>query len=95
MKSFTRGTPASIGTSCFCSYTHRLRCAVVGPAAGTVLGGNLTAVGASANIVAVGIAQRAGHPVSFWDFTKRGAVVTAVSFALSVGYLWVRYFAFS
>jgi len=62
---------------------------------GTVLGGNLTAVGASANIVAVGIAQRAGHPVSFWDFTKRGAVVTGVSFALSVGYLWVRYFAFS
>jgi Na+/H+ antiporter NhaD/arsenite permease-like protein len=62
---------------------------------GTVLGGNLTAVGASANIVAVGIAQRAGHPISFWDFTKRGAVVTAVSFALSVGYLWVRYFAFS
>ncbi|MFZ0717478.1 SLC13 family permease [Mycobacterium sp.] len=61
---------------------------------GTVLGGNLTAVGASANIVAVGIAQRAGHPVSFWDFTKRGAVVTAVSFVLSVGYLWVRYFAF-
>jgi Na+/H+ antiporter NhaD/arsenite permease-like protein len=62
---------------------------------GTVLGGNLTAVGASANIVAVGIAQRAGHPVSFWDFTRRGAVVTVVSFALSVGYLWVRYFAFS
>jgi Na+/H+ antiporter NhaD/arsenite permease-like protein len=62
---------------------------------GTVLGGNLTAVGASANIVAVGIAQRAGHPVSFWDFTKRGAVVTAVSFVLSLGYLWVRYFALS
>jgi Na+/H+ antiporter NhaD/arsenite permease-like protein len=62
---------------------------------GTVLGGNLTAVGASANIVAVGIAQRAGHPVSFWDFTRRGAVVTVVSFVLSVGYLWVRYFAWS
>jgi Na+/H+ antiporter NhaD/arsenite permease-like protein len=62
---------------------------------GTVLGGNLTAVGASANIVAVGIAQRAGHPVSFWDFTRRGAVVTVISFVLSVGYLWVRYFALS
>jgi Na+/H+ antiporter NhaD/arsenite permease-like protein len=61
---------------------------------GTVLGGNLTPVGASANIVAVGIAQRAGHPVSFWDFTRRGAVVTAVSFVLSLGYLWLRYFAF-
>jgi Na+/H+ antiporter NhaD/arsenite permease-like protein len=60
---------------------------------GTVLGGNLTPVGASANIVAVGIAKRAGHPVSFWDFTKRGAVVTTVSFVLSLGYLWLRYFA--
>jgi Na+/H+ antiporter NhaD/arsenite permease-like protein len=60
---------------------------------GTVLGGNLTAVGASANVVVVGIAQRAGHPVSFWDFTKRGAAVTGVSFAISVGYLWLRYFA--
>lgn len=60
---------------------------------GTVLGGNLTAVGASANVVAVGIAKRTGHPVSFWDFTKRGMVVTAMSFVLSLGYLWLRYFA--
>jgi Na+/H+ antiporter NhaD/arsenite permease-like protein len=59
---------------------------------GTVLGGNLTAVGASANVVVVGIAQRAGSPVSFWDFTKRGAAVTAVSFVISISYLWVRYF---
>jgi Na+/H+ antiporter NhaD/arsenite permease-like protein len=62
---------------------------------GTVLGGNLTSVGASANIVAVGIAQRAGHPVSFWDFTRRGVVVTGVSFVLSLGYLWLRYFAWN
>jgi Na+/H+ antiporter NhaD/arsenite permease-like protein len=33
--------------------------------------------------------------VSFWDFTRRGAVVTVISFVLSVGYLWVRYFALS
>jgi Na+/H+ antiporter NhaD/arsenite permease-like protein len=59
---------------------------------GTVMGGNLTAVGASANVVVVGIAQRSGSPVSFWAFTKRGAVVTAVSAAISVGYLWLRYF---
>lgn len=62
---------------------------------GTVLGGNLTPVGASANVVAVGIAKRTGHPVSFWDFTKRGVVVTTMSFVLSLGYLWLRYFAFS
>jgi Na+/H+ antiporter NhaD/arsenite permease-like protein len=59
---------------------------------GTVMGGNLTAVGASANVVVVGIAQRSGSPVSFWDFTKRGAVVTAVSASISVAYLWLRYF---
>jgi Na+/H+ antiporter NhaD/arsenite permease-like protein len=59
---------------------------------GTVLGGNLTAVGASANVVVIGIAQRADHPVSFWDFTRRGVVVTLVSLAISVGYLWLRYF---
>jgi Na+/H+ antiporter NhaD/arsenite permease-like protein len=62
---------------------------------GTVLGGNLTAVGASANIVVVGIAQRAGNPLSFWAFTRRGAVVVAVSLAISVGYLWLRYFVLS
>jgi Na+/H+ antiporter NhaD/arsenite permease-like protein len=62
---------------------------------GTVLGGNLTAIGASANNVVVGLADRAGSPVAFWDFTRRGAVVTAVSFVISVGYLWARYFALS
>jgi Na+/H+ antiporter NhaD/arsenite permease-like protein len=62
---------------------------------GTVMGGNLTAVGASANIVVVGIAQRTGNPISFWEFTRKGAVVFAMSMALSVGYLWVRYFVLS
>ena len=62
---------------------------------GTVLGGNLTAVGASANVVVVGIAQRAGSPVSFWAFTKRGVVVTAVSFVIAISYLWLRYFVLS
>ena len=62
---------------------------------GTVMGGNLTAVGASANVVVMGIAQRSGNPVSFGTFTQKGAVVTAVSFVISVGYLWLRYFAFT
>ena len=57
--------------------------------------GTRQAVGASANIVVLGIAQRAGHPVSFWGFTRRGAIVVAVSLTISVGYLWVRYFALS
>ncbi|ETW24804.1 ArsB/NhaD family transporter [Mycobacterium gastri] len=61
-------------------------------ALGADLGGNLTAVGASANVVMLGIARRAGTPISFWEFTRKGIVVTAVSIALSAIYLWLRYF---
>jgi Na+/H+ antiporter NhaD/arsenite permease-like protein len=61
-------------------------------ALGAGLGGNLTAVGAGANVVMLGIARRAGHPISFWEFTRTGAVVTGVSIAIAGIYLWLRYF---
>ncbi|WP_070899620.1 ArsB/NhaD family transporter [Mycobacterium tuberculosis] len=57
-------------------------------------GGNLTAVAASANVVMLGIARRSGTPISFWKFTRKGPVVTAVSLVLSAVYLWLRYFVF-
>jgi Na+/H+ antiporter NhaD/arsenite permease-like protein len=62
---------------------------------GTDLGGNLTAVGASANVVILGLARRADNPISFWEFTRKGAVVTAISAGLSALYLWLRYFVLS
>lgn len=61
-------------------------------ALGADFGGNLTAVGASANVVMLGIARRADTPISFWEFTRKGAVVTVVSVACSAMYLWLRYF---
>ena len=61
-------------------------------ALGADFGGNLTAVGASANVVMLGIARRSNHPISFWEFTRKGAVITAVSIAISAIYLWLRYF---
>jgi Na+/H+ antiporter NhaD/arsenite permease-like protein len=61
-------------------------------ALGADLGGNATAVGASANVVILGIAERAGKPISFWEFTRYGLVVTAVTIALATPYLWLRYF---
>ncbi|MCV7399311.1 ArsB/NhaD family transporter [Mycobacterium fragae] len=64
-------------------------------ALGADFGGNLTAVGASANVVMLGIARGSGNPISFWEFTRKGAVVTAMSIALSAIYLWLRYFALS
>jgi Na+/H+ antiporter NhaD/arsenite permease-like protein len=64
-------------------------------AIGADFGGNLTAVGASANVVMIGIAAREGHPISFWDFTRKGAIVTALTIGVSAPYLWLRYFAFA
>jgi Na+/H+ antiporter NhaD/arsenite permease-like protein len=61
-------------------------------ALGADLGGNATAVGASANVVVVGMALRAGRPIRFTEFLKYGVVVTAVSIAMSAAYLWLRYF---
>jgi Na+/H+ antiporter NhaD/arsenite permease-like protein len=63
-------------------------------ALGADLGGNATAVGASANVVVLGIAERSGYPISFWRFTRYGLVVTAVTVALAWPYLYLRYYAF-
>ena len=63
-------------------------------ALGAGLGGNATAIGASANVVILGIADRSGHRITFWQFTRYGALVTLVTIAISVPYLWLRYFVF-
>ncbi|MFC9999362.1 ArsB/NhaD family transporter [Nocardia sp. NPDC127526] len=62
-------------------------------ALGADFGGNLTAIGASANVVMLGIARRSDHPISFWEFTRKGVVVTAITIAIAAPYLWLRYFA--
>ncbi|MFE2608327.1 SLC13 family permease [Streptomyces mirabilis] len=62
-------------------------------ALGADLGGNATAIGASANVVVLGIAERNRQPITFWQFTKYGLIVTAVTVTISLGYVWLRYFA--
>jgi Na+/H+ antiporter NhaD/arsenite permease-like protein len=62
-------------------------------ALGADLGGNATAIGASANVVVLGIAERNGARISFWEFSKYGLIVTVITVAISSVYLWLRYFA--
>jgi Na+/H+ antiporter NhaD/arsenite permease-like protein len=64
-------------------------------ALGADFGGNGTAVAASANVVTIGIAARMGHPISFWQFTRYGIVVTLLSTTLAWVYVWLRYFAWA
>ena len=60
-------------------------------ALGSDLGGNATAVGASANVVIIGIAARNGVRISFWEFTRYGIIVTAVTLVIAWGYVLLRY----
>ena len=54
---------------------------------GTSLGGNITPIGASANIVACGLLRKEGHPVRFMEFTKIGLPFTLA--AVSAAYLFI------
>lgn len=58
---------------------------------GADLGGNATPIGASANVVMLGLAERAGHRIGFWQFTKYGVVVTVVTVGLTAPYIALRY----
>ena len=56
-------------------------------ALGACLGGNITIIGASANIVSIGIAKKYGVNISFLDFMKFGAVISFISLTIASLYL--------
>jgi Na+/H+ antiporter NhaD/arsenite permease-like protein len=60
-------------------------------ALGACLGGNGTLVGASANVVAVGIADRRGDHIGFWGFTRVGLPFALGSLIVASVYVWLRY----
>jgi Na+/H+ antiporter NhaD/arsenite permease-like protein len=60
-------------------------------ALGADLGGNLTLVGAAANVVVANLAEKSGHPISFGRFFRYGVITTIMSLALASGYVWLRY----
>jgi Na+/H+ antiporter NhaD/arsenite permease-like protein len=59
---------------------------------GADFGGNMTIVGASANVVAIGLAYASGYKITFWQFAKYGIPVTIVSTAMALPYVLIRYF---
>ncbi|MFH1426727.1 MAG: ArsB/NhaD family transporter [Candidatus Kerfeldbacteria bacterium] len=60
-------------------------------AIGADMGGNGTLVGASANLVGAGIAEKAGYKLTFRDFFKIGFSVMIITMVLSSAYIWIRY----
>jgi Na+/H+ antiporter NhaD/arsenite permease-like protein len=58
---------------------------------GACLGGNGTLIGASANLVVAGLAERAGVPFRFVEYLKVAFPLMLISIVLSHAYLWWRF----
>jgi Na+/H+ antiporter NhaD/arsenite permease-like protein len=58
---------------------------------GASIGGNITPIGASANIVAMGIMKKKGHNVKFMEFVRIGLAVTVIAVLVACVFLWFMY----
>lgn len=60
---------------------------------GACLGGNMTIIGAAANVIVFETASASGHKISFIRFMKYGILITFVSLILSSLYIYFRFLA--
>ena len=60
-------------------------------ALGACLGGNGSLIGASANLIVAGFAQRAGEPIAFLTFMKHAFFLMILTIVISHIYLYLRY----
>lgn len=60
-------------------------------ALGACLGGNGSLVGASANLIVAGFAERAGHPIHFLGFMLLAFPMMLFTIAVASAYVYVRY----
>ena len=58
---------------------------------GACLGGNMTIIGAAANVIVSENAAAKGHPISFMGFLKYGVVVMITSLLISSVYIYFRF----
>ncbi|MBI2136507.1 citrate transporter [Candidatus Woesearchaeota archaeon] len=56
---------------------------------GVSVGGNITPIGASANIVGVGLLEKHGYKTTFWDFVKIGLPFTVITVVASSVFVWI------
>ena len=61
-------------------------------ALGACLGGNGTAIGASANVIVVGMSEKAGRKISFMKFMAYGMPLMIMTVVISTVYVWLRYY---
>lgn len=59
---------------------------------GACLGGNMTIIGAAANVIVSETSAANGFPIKFMEYLKYGITVMLISLILSTGYIWIRFF---
>ena len=62
---------------------------------GSAMGGNGTLIGASANLVTAGISERAGYPLTYGYFLRKGFPALVVTVALAMVWLFLRFVVLS
>ncbi len=62
---------------------------------GSAMGGNGSLIGASANMVTAGIAERAGYPISYGYFLRKGFPALLITVGLSTGWLLLLFLVLS
>ena len=60
-------------------------------ALGADIGGNATLIGASANVVVSGMAEKEGHRIGFVEYMKVALPLTVVAMIICTGYVYFRY----
>lgn len=58
---------------------------------GACLGGNMTIIGAAANVIVSENAAKSGYPISFMRFLKYGIAVVTISLTISTAYIYLRF----
>ncbi len=61
-------------------------------AVGSAMGGNGSLIGASANMVTAGIAERAGYPITYMYFLKKGFPALMLTVGLATIWLLLRFY---
>ncbi|MFC1644902.1 ArsB/NhaD family transporter [Patescibacteria group bacterium] len=62
-------------------------------ALGACLGGNGSPIGASANVIVIGMAAKAGYKISTKEFVSYGIPVVMLTVTMSMIYVWWRYYS--
>ena len=58
---------------------------------GACLGGNMTIIGAAANVIVSETSAHEGHPISFMSFLKYGIMTMIISLTISSAYVFIRF----